>query len=107
MYFNARSLRNKIEKLRIAVQTLNPDIICIVETWLSEEIFDSEIYLEKYNFIRIDRINNQKDRGGGVLVYIKENLSFVNCTDEYCFNIDCIWVKIRSKKLLCHSRGFL
>jgi len=77
MYFNARSIRNKLDELKIFVDNFNPDIIGVVETWLREDIVDSEINLDGYSFIRIDRKNDLKSKGGGVIVYIKEGLSFV------------------------------
>ena len=52
IYCNARSLRNKIDELRIMAQDYNPDIIGIVETWLTDNIYDSEIIIENYNMIR-------------------------------------------------------
>ena len=48
MYLNARSIRNKIDELRAAVEEHNPDIIRVVETWLSDKIFDTEITIQDY-----------------------------------------------------------
>jgi hypothetical protein len=97
IYFNARSLRNKINELKILITEYNPDIIGVVETWLKDDIQDSEIMIDGYSFIRIDRRNDQKVKGGGVLVYIKDELSFINITEKYCPNIDHIWVKVYDK----------
>ena len=33
----------------------NPDIICIVESWLSADIADEELGLQNYSIIRLDR----------------------------------------------------
>ena len=43
-----------------------PDVIAIVESWLNEDIADSEINLKHFDMIRIDRNNEGKQRGGGV-----------------------------------------
>lgn len=48
----------------------NPDVICVVETWLAEEINSSEISLANYQLFRLDRNRH----GGGVLMYIRNNL---------------------------------
>ena len=40
LYFNARSILPKLDDLRIEVAAQNPSIVCIVETWLSEDILD-------------------------------------------------------------------
>jgi len=85
---NARSIVNKMDELKLLVKDQEPDIICIVETWLTEDVFDSEINLENYQFVRRDRKNELKSKGGGIIVYIKDNISFVNETTETCSNID-------------------
>src|SRR3989442_11142649 len=97
IYCNARSLRNKIDELRIMAKEYNPDIIGIVKTWLTDNIYDSEIIIENYNIIRIDRTHEHKERGGGIIVYVRESLPFVNITEEFCPNIDHIWVTIKDK----------
>ena len=42
-YFNARSLLPKFYDLLLFCASYSPDIICVVETWLSLEISDSEV----------------------------------------------------------------
>ena len=38
LYFNARSVLPKFDELQAVSLMLDPDIICITETWLSSEI---------------------------------------------------------------------
>ena len=66
-YFTAQSIYPKMDNLMALVQAHNPSMICIVETWLSSDIHiaDSEISLEDYHIIRLDRNRH----GGGVLIY--------------------------------------
>ena len=71
-YFNARSIYPKMDDLMALVQAHNPSMICVVETWLSSDIADSEISLEDYHIIRLDRNRH----GGGVLIYIHSSLSW-------------------------------
>ena len=66
LYYNARSILPKLACLRAEAVANNPSIICIVETWLSENISDSEISIENYQIVRL----NRNRHGGGVLVYI-------------------------------------
>src|SRR2546425_788037 len=47
--------------------------------------------------IRIDRTHEHKERGRRIIVYVKESLPFVNITEEFCPNIDHIWVTIKDK----------
>ena len=57
--FNARSLLPKFDYLSLSVDILRPHIICLVETWLSDEISDNKI-----------TINDRNRHGGGVLMYV-------------------------------------
>ena len=66
-YSNIRSLVPKIDNLRIFCSIYHPDIICMVESWLSTEISDSEISIQGYSVIRLDRNRH----GSGVLIYVK------------------------------------
>ena len=50
----------------------SPDIVCLVETWLSADIADSEIMLDNYHIIRLDRDRH----GGGIAFYITNSISF-------------------------------
>ena len=55
LYFNARSIIPKFDALCSEVEIHKPDLICITETWLSEEVSDSEIALAGYQLHRLDR----------------------------------------------------
>ncbi|XP_074107218.1 uncharacterized protein LOC141532668 [Cotesia typhae] len=43
---------------------VKPDVVCLGETHISEDIQDHEIYIRNYNFLRTDTLNN---RTGGVI----------------------------------------
>src|SRR5438876_1181236 len=68
LYFNARSIKMKMEELKVMIEEKKPDIIAIVESWQNEDMADSEINLKHFDMIRIDRNNESKQRGGGVLI---------------------------------------
>ena len=40
---NARSILPKLDELKIITENSNPDVVCIRETWLSQEISDGEM----------------------------------------------------------------
>ena len=69
LHVNVRSLLSKLDEIKLYVDSLRPDFLCISETWLSELIEDNEIKIFGYNHVRKDRIGM---RGGGVLIYFKE-----------------------------------
>ena len=71
MYFNARSLIPKIDELKLICASSRPDVVCVVETWLSDEITDSEIAIPDFCITRLDR-NRQ---GVGIAFYVRSNLN--------------------------------
>ena len=48
-----------------------PDVVCITETWLSEEISNVELSIPNYHIFRLDRNRH----GGGVIVYVISSFS--------------------------------
>ena len=103
--FNSKSIKNKTSLLSAFVkqQSVEPDLIFITETWLSEVILDSQVCPEGYSIIRCDRINRI---GGGVLVLYRKGLLVTNITTEESTSISdekdirlehlCIEVKFSS-----------
>ena len=106
VYFNARSIKNKMDEFKIFVYQNKPDIIGIVETWLNEDQLDSELEIKDYKFLRKDRKNEFKSQGGGIIIYYKSELSMVDITSDYNLNIDHIWVKIYMSSSKPISMGF-
>ena len=72
---NARSIVNKQKELEMTVIEENLDLVVITETWLSNKISDEEISINGYTLIRKDRSDINKSRGGGVAMYVKNELN--------------------------------
>ncbi len=89
MYFNARSLMPKLDELHVLMESNQPDIICIVETWLCNDIEDKEVDIPGYNAHRLDR-NRQ---GDGIVMYTSENL-LVNAIPGLSLNLEFLAVSI-------------
>lgn len=70
LYYNARSTIPKFDELCALVEIHSPKLICIVETWLCDNITDSELSIPNYELIRLDRNRH----GGGVLIYAHVSL---------------------------------
>ena len=89
---NASSIINKKEELNSMVDDIKPHIIGITETWANNDITDAELGLEGYAMFRKDRMGR---RGGGVLLYIKENIPAyeVQLQEEADCN-EAIWCKL-------------
>ena len=75
VYFNARSIGNKRPELELLIKGENIDILGISETWLFNDISDNEISFDGYSLFRCDRNDLVKTRGGGVLLYIRNELN--------------------------------
>ena len=71
LFYNGRSLLPKFDELCALCENHCPGVVCIVETWLGEEITDSEISLPDYQLYRLDRNRH----GGGVLMYVHKSFS--------------------------------
>ena len=74
LYYNARSLFPKLDDLRANVMVKKPDVVCIVVTWLSEDISNHEIFLSGYQ-LQVQRFDHNR-HGGGILVYIHNSFSY-------------------------------
>ena len=64
-------------------------IIEVSETKLDETIFSSELEVDGYDLVRLDR----SKRGRGVACYIKSSISN-SCKDSFCSNTESVIVDI-------------
>ena len=78
---------NKLPELLSRHSTHCWDLIAITETWLTEDILDSEISLPGMRILRRDR----PSKGGGVLLYYRQDLSCSLMTDPYLELTDTLW----------------
>jgi hypothetical protein len=72
LYLNARSVLNKLAVLKTVIDSLQPDIIALTESWATDQVSDSELHLTGYDLFRCDRPHSCK--GGGVLLYVNNQL---------------------------------
>ena len=70
------------------------DVIALSETWLTSDILDCEVNIPGYAFIRKDRSLGKKSCGGGVIVYIKDGISYVQSNIQHDQNIEYIGIEI-------------
>ncbi len=74
------------------VDEIKPHIIGITESWANNDITDAELGLEGYVTVRKDRMGR---RGGGVLLYIKENIpAYEVQIQEEADCKEAIWCKL-------------
>ena len=85
-HLNVRSIIHKIDSIRLMLKDKPFDVFSVSETWLNSDIPDSELAIEGYSFTRQDRIDR---KGGGCMVYVRENL-------PYCIRPDLLDKTIES-----------
>ncbi len=79
LHCNVRSLKNKFDQFLSFLKSINStfDIIGLTETWLNDEII-CEYNMPGYALVYNNRNDN---RGGGVAMYIKNNIKFKSRPD--------------------------
>ncbi len=91
IHLNIRSLAKKYDQLKLFLTNSNfePDVILLCETHLNER--NDKMYpLNNYQFISNCR---KEKKGGGVGIYIKNDLSF-KIRDDIAINKECIYESI-------------
>ena len=61
----------KLDELCAVAEATNPQVMCIVESWLSDEISDNELVIDNYQILRL----NRNRHGGGIVMYVHSSLS--------------------------------
>ena len=89
--------------VKIHIRQLGFHIFTLSETWLTNDMPDNFLNIEGYNLVRWDRSwcedgSNSVKRGGGVALYIKEDLTFTSQRlQQYNVsnrNNECLWVHV-------------
>ena len=82
LYFNARSLNNKITDIHILLKQNKYNIIFISETWLKSWHINS-LFCCNYNYFLLRCDRHDQDRGGGVAAFIKLELApYIHLIDK-------------------------
>ena len=93
IHININSLLPKIDEVHYIAIITNASVIGISETELDETILSSELEVNGYELVRL----NRSRRGGGVASYIKS--SIVYCyKDSFCSNTNIIFDDISLPK---------
>ena len=96
MQANVRSMmnENKREELGLLLDEKQFDVMGITESWTHDGIGDAEIAFPGYRLFRKDRSGKHKCRGGGVLLYVKEDFIVEELTSELDKENESVWVRI-------------
>ena len=95
IHINARSLLPKKDEIHWIIKELNVDACFISETWLDDTVLDVDVSLAGYSCVRKDRHNR---RGGGVPLYIKQDLKVSERNDiNTDKDLEMIWLEVTTQ----------
>ena len=89
--YNVQSMEHKVDTLISEFSYF--DILSFSETWLHNEVHDSDL-LSRHSARLNERIRVH-NRYGGVLVYIKDSISYSRRLDLELYPHECIYVQIK------------
>ena len=89
---NVNRLSNKLDDLCIMCDNLSPSVVALTETWLSRNIADDAIAIRNYKIYRRDRRGQQ---GGGVMIYVHNDIKSVQLTDYLNEMFEILFVSLR------------
>lgn len=93
-HVNINGIRNKLDS--VSAELSNYDVICISETKLNSTIQTQDLEINGFKIpIRKDR---QINSGGGLIIFIKNNLSYMRRNDLESDNVENIWIEVNSLK---------
>ena len=93
---NARSINGKVDELAAFMSVNKVLIASITESWLTDEIGDDQISIGGYAIHRKDRTHG---RGGGVCVYVSQQISITRYLELEDLNLECMWLWARPPHL--------
>ena len=92
LFFNARSLCNKIHLFNSYVNQIDPDFIVVTETWAHSLLSDSVFAIKGYHLFRKDRFDR---RGGGVIIYVRSSFQAILSDQLFQIEQDVLFCKVR------------
>ena len=96
-HVNARSLTaisetgSRIDEVKMFVRQYKIDILAVTETHLDDSIDDASIYIEDFIVYRNDRNSRH---GGGVALYVKNNIFAKEIDDLFIDDLETLWVEV-------------
>ena len=89
-HLNVRSIHNKLDQLSIELGDF--DVISISESWLDNTVDNCLLHIEGFQPpSRIDRNRH----GGGVIVYVKNNIPYTVRNDLCINSLEALWIEIK------------
>ena len=92
-HINVRSLRYKVDDIKLLLDTYHYDILAITETFLDS----TQLNINNYRLIRRDRPNGS---GGGCMFYVADHL---NVQHQKCLDVnqvEALWIKVNTGRTM-------
>ena len=90
-HINIRSLRNKVNEVKVLLHVCRFDILAIMETHLDRKISNSQLEIDNYKIIRRDR---DATTSGGCLFYIASHICSTRLRSLESSDIEATCLKI-------------
>lgn len=98
LYFNLRSIRGKSDNLELKISEYKADVVFLTETWLDGKDVEDDYQIDGYELFVSNRRISNKQRGGGVAIYMKNKLNIID-SETYCRDgIESVKISIKLKK---------
>lgn len=89
---NVRHLMPKIDEIELLLTSPETcHIFGLCETFLNQSTTNKELTIPGYNHERRDRSGK---KGGGLIVYIKQNIQYTRRLDIETVGVECIWLLV-------------
>lgn len=90
LLLNIRSMKSKFDEIETTVREHNPDILALIETWLSPN--DEHLYnLNNY----VAEFHSRGTRGGGLALYIRKDINYTLLTKITSREIETIKIELQ------------
>ena len=100
MIANIRDLKSgmKYKELQLLAEESELDIVAITESWANSFVMDAELALDGFWMFRKDRERDVKQKGDGVLLYIKNNIVVSELNEYRDRKCEAVWVRANGEK---------
>lgn len=98
---NIGTLPSKLPDIRVDLHQNHPDIVCFTETNLKKTTPDNVLQVPGYRLFRRDRVIGRKKSGGGVAIYIREEIQaelMKTKSSPGDSHLEPLWLKIKLDK---------
>ena len=100
---NVRSLTARFEEVTALIDAHKPDLLCLSETWLTDNVLDSYLVFSGYRLHRADRTAPRKSnttvRGGGVAIRSSERMKTERLNIQSSDPVtDSLWLMVTCRR---------